>query len=185
MVPQAPRLAGVQVNDGATQRSMVTSLTVTFDSLVSIQPGAFDLRMIGERKPVDLKVVLGEVNGSTMARLTFRNGRDVQHSSLRDGAYRLTLRGDKIRDASGNLLDGDGNGQAGGDYVLSLFRHFGDTDGDGDVDAQDKRVFQSAFGKRSRDAGYLWYLDANANGRVWAEDLALLLLGYCKSSKKR
>ena len=160
LVPQAPRLAGVQINDGTDQRSMVTSLTVTFDSLVSIQPGAFDLRMIGERKPVDLKVVLSEVNGSTMARLTFKNGRDVQHSSLRDGAYRLTIRGDKVRDASGNLLDGD-------------------------VDAQDKRVFQSAFGKRSRDVGYLWYLDANANGRVWAEDLALLLLGYCKSSKKR
>jgi len=53
------------------------------------------------------------------------------------------------------------------------------------VDNADKAVFKSTFGKRSRDAGYLWYLDFNANGRVWAEDLALFLLGCGRCARRR
>ena len=78
------------INDGAAQRLMVNSIDVLFSSLVTIQPGAFDLRRFG-----------------------------------------------------------------------------------------DKQVFQAAYAKRKRDAGYLWRLDANAKGRVWAEDPALFQLGYC------
>jgi hypothetical protein len=37
----------------------------------------------------------------------------------------------------------------------------------------------------SGNAGYLWYLDFNANGKVWKEDLALFLLGYCRSNRRR
>jgi len=121
--------------------------------------------------------VAGTVNGQTLARLTLKSGREVAHGSLRDGTYRLTMRADKIRNAVARFLDGDGDGTGGGNFVDEFFRLFGDTDGD--VDALDKQVFQAAYAKRKRDAGYLWYFDANANGRVWAEDLALFQLGYC------
>jgi len=87
--------------------------------------------------------------------------------------------------ADGRLLDGDGDGIAGGNYVNEFFRLFGDTDGDGDVDALDKKAFDKAYGKRVNQPGYLWYLDYNANDRVWAEDLALFLLNYGHCIRRR
>ncbi len=182
--PAAPQVQQTIVNGGSAQRSMVTGLTVEFDRAVSIQRGAFDLRQIGARKAIDLRVTMSEVAGRTVALLTF-HGSGVQHGSLKDGTYRLTIRADKLKDADGNLLDGDGDGLAGGNSVDEFFRRFGDTDGDNDVDLLDLEIFQSTYGKRKRDAGYLWYLDFNANGRVWKEDLALLLLGYVRSAARR
>jgi hypothetical protein len=182
--PSFPRVESVEINDGHAQRSKINSLTVTFDGLVTIDPGAFELRRMGMNRPIDLTVALSEMDGRSVALLTFK-GAGVQHGSLKDGNYTLTIRAIKIRDASGNLLDGDGDGQEGGNYVDEFFRRFGDTDGDGDVDKADKAVFKSAFGKRSNQPGYLWYLDFNANGRIWAEDAALFLLGYCGSNQRR
>jgi len=184
LITSAPHVTSIVINDGSAQRSKINSLTVTFDGLVTIDPGAFELRRMGMNRPIDLTVALSEIDGRTVALLKFK-GTGVQHGSLKDGNYTLTIRGDKVRDASGNLLDGDGDGLAGGNYADEFFRLFGDTDGDGDVDNADKAVFKSAFGKRSRDPGYLWYLDFNANGRIWAEDAALFLLGYCRSNQRR
>jgi hypothetical protein len=178
-----PRIQSVVINDAHAQRSMVTSITVTFDNLVAIDPGAFELRQSGMKMPLDLRVSLLEEEGRSVARLTFR-GSGVQHGSLKNGTYSLTIYGDNIRDADGRLLDGNGDGDEGGDRVDAFFRLFGDTDGDGDIDSLDKAVFNSTFGKRSRDPAYLWYLDANANGRVWAEDLALFRLGYNRSARR-
>ena len=180
-----PRVQSVIVNDGHAQRSMVTSLTVVFSSLVSVDKGAFELRRHGANKGVDLKVALSTDGGQTVARLTFKNGRDVTAASLRDGTYRLIIRADKIKDASGQLLDGDEDGLAGGNYVDEFFRRFGDTDGDNDVDRLDAKAFGGALGKRKRDPGYLWYLDLSANGRVSSEDVALFLLAYFRSSLRR
>jgi hypothetical protein len=182
----APRVAGVVINDGlaggnSAQRSMVNSLAISFSDQVTIGKNAFELRRVGASKAVDLKIATSIEGGDTVARLTFKNGRDITAGSLRDGTYRLTIRGERVRDSAGNLLDGDGDGLAGGNRVDEFFRRFGDTDGDGDLDLADKQIFQSAYGKRRGQAGYLWYLDANANGKVWKEDLALFALGYCRS----
>ena len=38
-----PRVESVVINDGSAQRSMVNSLTVTFDRVVTFDPGAFSL----------------------------------------------------------------------------------------------------------------------------------------------
>jgi hypothetical protein len=181
---ELPHVEQVLVNDGHAQRSKITSLTVTFDAPLNIEPNAFELRRIGARKPVDLRIALTEVDGHSVARLTFKNGRDVQFGSLANGAYILTIRGERLRDAAGRLLDGDDDGVAGGNYREEFVRLFGDTDGDGDVDGGDKTVFSKAYNKRSHQPGYLWYLDYNANGRIWAEDLALFLLGYCRRPRR-
>ena len=47
-----------------------------------------------------------------------------------------------------------------------FFRLFGDADGDGDVDGQDRDLFRSAFGTTAADAGYLWYFDFDGDGDV-------------------
>ena len=181
---QPPQVESVTINDGAAQRSKINRLTVAFDTLVTIAPGAFELYRQGFNKPLPLRVAVDASEGRTVARLTFK-GHHVGGGSLADGRYRLVIRGDKVRDASGRRLDGNGDGTEGGNYVDEFFRLFGDTDGDGDVDARDKAVFKSAYGKRSGQPGYLWYLDHNANGRIWAEDIALLMLNFSRGARLR
>jgi acetyl esterase/lipase len=158
------RVEGVQINDGSAQRSMVNSLTVTFNRVVTLGSGAFELRRDGGGL-IDVLVSTSMVNGKTVARLTFA-GPDIIGGSLADGRYSLTIRSDRVHDRWGRELDGDGNGLAGGNRVDAFFRLFGDSDGDRDVDGLDRDLFRSAFEKRAGEAGYLWYFDFDADGDV-------------------
>jgi hypothetical protein len=162
------QVAGVVVNDGSGQRSMVNSLTVTFDGPVTIDTGAFELsRQDGTL--VDLSIATPIVNGQTQAVLTFA-GSNVMAGSLADGTYTLTVRADRVHDRFGRELDGDADGSAGGNRVDGFSRLFGDADGDGDVDGQDRELFRSAFGTTAPDAGYLWYFDFDGDGDVDGQD---------------
>jgi hypothetical protein len=162
------RVAGVTVNDGSAQRSMVNSLTVTFDGPVTLDPGAFDLsRQDGSL--VELTVTASEVDGRTVAVLTFA-GPDIVSGSLADGSYTLTVLADRVHDRWGRELDGNGDGAAGGDLADGFHRLFGDVDGDGDVDGTDREQFRSAFKTSAAEAGYLWYFDFDADGDVDGHD---------------
>jgi hypothetical protein len=174
----------VVINDGSAQRSMVSSITITFDGRVKLGDGALELRESGVKQSLKLGVVVTVGESQTVALLTFK-GPHVVVGSLEDGSYQLIIHGGKIRDASGRLLDADADGKPGGDAVDEFFRLFGDTDGDRDVDALDKAVFDKAYGKRSSQTGYLWYLDYNANGRIWSEDLALFLKNHGRCNRRR
>jgi hypothetical protein len=157
------QVASVVVNDGSAQRSMVNSLTVTFDGPVTISSGAFELSRHGGAL-VDLNVGISIVSGQTVALLTF-SGPVIIGGSLADGSYTLTIRSDLVHDQWGRELDGDGNGSAGGDDATHNFhRLFGDADGDGDVDGQDRELFRSAF--EPGGGGYLWYFDFDGDGDV-------------------
>jgi hypothetical protein len=148
------KIESVVVNDGSAQRSMVNSLTITFDRVVTFDPGAFGLqRQHGGE--VSLNVAASVIDGRTVAVLTF-TGSGIIGGSLLDGDYTLTIRGDHIRDEEGRELDGDGDGNGGGDRVDAFFRLFGDADGDRDVDGLDRDLFRSMFEK---SVGYLWYFD--------------------------
>src|SRR5262249_44781314 len=92
----------VVINDGSAQRSMVNSLAITFDRLVTFDPGAIGLdRQDGGA--VGLHVVASVVGGRTIAVLTF-TGTDIIGGSLADGTYALTIRGDHIHDEVGREL---------------------------------------------------------------------------------
>src|SRR5215510_8587234 len=75
---------------------------------------------------------------------------------------------------NGTNLDGDGNGTAGGDYVLIgnsittpfLFRLFGDENGDGMVSAVDFATFRRSFGLGAS------VFDFNGDGLTNALDFA-------------
>jgi uncharacterized protein (TIGR03118 family) len=163
------RVASVVVNDGAAQRSMVKSLTVTFDGPVSIDAGAFELhRQDGTQ--VDLTVATSMVNGRTRAVLTFA-GAGVVAGSLADGNYALMIRGNLVHDAMGRALDGDGDGAAGGDRTDSFHRLYGDSDGDRDVDLLDLGRFLSTLGRRPGDPHYLAYFDVNGDERIGLVDV--------------
>jgi hypothetical protein len=166
----APQVESIVINDGSAQRSKVNSITVTFDSLVTVDPGAFELRRQGTSAPVGLIVALSEQNDRTVAVLTF-SGAGIIGGSLFDGRYTLTMRGDKIRDEAGQFLDGDGDGVAGGDHHEAFFRRFGDSDGDDDVDRFDRQEFLSSLFRSANHPDYLWYFDWNNDGRVALIDL--------------
>src|SRR5262249_14469875 len=107
--------------------------------------------------------------GKTVAVLTFA-GSEFIGGSLADGNYTLTVRAERVHDRYGRELDGDGDGVAGGDGSVGFFRLFGDTDGDHDVDWQDRDFFRSTFGTSAGDVGYLWYLDFDGDGDVDGHD---------------
>ncbi|HVK08451.1 MAG TPA: sulfatase [Gemmataceae bacterium] len=159
------KVESVVVNDGSDQRSMVTSISVTFDRVVSFDPGAFALGRAGRGGAVGLDVVTSVVGGRTVAVLTFA-GADIIGGSLADGSYTLTVRGDRVRDEVGRELDGDGDGNGGGDRADGVSRLFGDSDGDGDVDRQDRDRFRAALGTTAGEPGYLWYFDFDRDGDV-------------------
>jgi N-acetylneuraminic acid mutarotase len=162
------RVQSVVVNDGSAQRSMVNSLTVTFDQVVILDAGALELGQEGGG-PIDVLVSTSVISGKTVAVLTFARA-DVIGGSLADGAYTLTLRADRIHDRLGRELDGDGDGTPGGNRVNNFFRLFGDSDGDGDVDQLDRDLFRSAFKTGAGEAGYLSYFDFDGNGEVDGRD---------------
>lgn len=164
-VSSLPRVEQVVINGGAAQRSRVTSVTVTFNTVVRFRSRpVLAFSFVGPRGAVGRKAVVSlDVTGTkTIVTLTF-GGSKVSRGSVTDGRYRLTIDGDQIFNAAGTAVDGDGNGVAGGDAVSAFFRLYGDSDGDADVDAVDQAAFTSTFLKRSTDPGYLAYFDLNGN----------------------
>jgi hypothetical protein len=109
--------------------------------------------LTGPNGPVTLSVDLsGSSSIWTVAKLTF-SGANTDFTSLKDGRYNLSIFASQVSDLAGNAFDGDGNGTGGDDYTLvgdpatnKLFRHFGDSNGSGTVDAIDFGAFLAAFG---------------------------------------
>jgi arylsulfate sulfotransferase len=157
-------IASVVLNDGSAQRSMVNSLTVTFDGAAILDPGAIELRR-SDGSLVDAQVSISALGGKTVALFNFAGGGFIG-GSLADGSYTLTVLADHVHDRWGRELDGDGDDSAGGDRVDAFFRLFGDSDGDGDVDTLDRDLFRSAFKTSAGEAGYLWYFDFDGDGDV-------------------
>jgi hypothetical protein len=167
-IDELATVTSVVVNDGAAQRSMVTSVTVTFSTVVHLDPGAFAL--VGQDGGViQLQVAQAVVDGHSVDTLPF-SGAGIIGGSLADGHYVLTIHGGLVHDGFGNALDGAGTGTAGSDRVDTFFRLFGDADGDGVVDERDRALFRSAFKTRAGDPGYLWYFDYDGDGAVDGRD---------------
>src|SRR4029453_6748310 len=86
----------VVVNDGSAQRSMVNSVTVTFDGAAVLDPGAIELRR-QDGSLVDSQIATSVVGGKTVAVLTFA-GEEIVGGLLADGRYTLTVRDDRVHD---------------------------------------------------------------------------------------
>jgi hypothetical protein len=137
---------------------------VTFNG----QPqNAFQLTRTGPGTP-NGNVVLGvDLTGSTaaqtVAKITF-SGSLTEGSattpSLVDGNYALTV-----------FSSGISVGLSGGDKTSSLFRLFGDVNGDKTVNITDLTAFRNAFGTISTDTSFLPFLDFNGDGVINLTDL--------------
>jgi hypothetical protein len=178
-------VTSIVINDGGVQRSMITSISVTFSQAMTIGPGAFEIMKTGTGGgAVAVAVAPSDVQGRTVATLTF-SGALVEYGSLKDGSYQLTVRGEKVRDrVFGVALDGDNDQQPSGDRLFGataadkFFRKYGDGDGSGLLDATDYYSFLTTNNKRSTEPGYVWYFDFDANGVVDSSDLAQFRARY-------
>jgi hypothetical protein len=61
----------------------------------------------------------------------------------------------------------------GGDKTSTLFRYYGDVNGDRTVNGLDLGEFRSAFGTSTGNPNYMPYLDQNGDGAVNGLDLAV------------
>lgn len=167
-------VSSVAVNAGQAnllQRSAVTSITVTFDRLVGFvgaASAAFRLSRIGPGAPTGDVTLTVDLTGSTatqtIAKLTFAGSLTegfANAPSLIDGNYTLTVISNQVT-----------GGLAGGDNVSSLFRYYGDINGDRAVNGLDLAEFRAAFGTSAGNPFYQTYLDKNGDGAVTGLDLA-------------
>lgn len=174
--PIPVQIVSIQVNDGSVQRSRVTSLKVTFTEAVSFPSGiaaAFQL----QRTAATGGGTLGAVNlnfsqSGSVVTITFVAGGPVgidPGGSLADGKYQFSIVASKVQGSAGTL-DGNGNGVAQGsptdDRVQSFHRLFGDSDGNGTVNATDLSVFRTLFGLGPSS------FDFNNDGQTNSNDLA-------------
>jgi hypothetical protein len=100
---------------------------------------------------VGLSYMIDESSGKTIVDLTFLPGPSVNAAGgLIDGNYQLRVLSRYVV-GDGLIMDGDGDGASGDDYLFgsqaadAFFCFFGDTDGDRDVDGQDYGVFGLNF----------------------------------------
>jgi hypothetical protein len=159
-----------RVNDGAIQRSRVTSLTVSFNTLVNFSgavASAFTLTRAGGGA-VAFSASATVIAGGTVVTLDNFSGSEIEFGSLRDGRYTLTALASQISNTAGQL--NSGTNFTFGD-AQGLFRFFGDVNGDQTVNGFDLGFFRNAFGTQTGDSNYLSYLDLNGDGVINGFDL--------------
>jgi ELWxxDGT repeat protein len=109
-----PKVSSVRLNEGDSSGAQVHSITIHFNGLVTLAPGAFELVQQGGG-PVGLVVTTSVVDGKTVAVLTF-TGDLLIDGALPDGAYTLTVHGGLIHDGQGLALGGAFAGDNAADF---------------------------------------------------------------------
>lgn len=185
-----PAVTSIVVNDGVAfantaQRSQVVNLKVTFSTSVTLNPGVFSIANIdpataatlassgaGNQIYVNGSLFNSNVTG-TVFTITFGSGvgvatraggtaGGVTGNSLSDGNFQLTIDKTKVTDSNSGNLESD---RLFGNVMTDrFFRLFGDSDGDGDVDATDNNNFRRA------QTTYNAALDLEGDSSVGASD---------------
>jgi hypothetical protein len=173
-VVYALRVSNLLVNNGAAQRSMLTSVRLTFNRPVTLGTGALTLNRtpatLGE-PPVSIPFTL--TTDSTSATLTFPGGIG---GSLADGLYELTLTPNLITDAVGQTL---------APVVYRFRRLFGDSDGNGRVDVRDQTAFLAALNSSLGQSNYRAHFDFDGDGVISTLDQDQFLLRLLGNAGRR
>jgi fibronectin type 3 domain-containing protein len=161
--PVTPVLAAPVVNDGSSQRSKVTGVTLSFSEAVTLAPGAVTIALDPAGNggvPVGTVPTIGyaTTDGGLTYTVTF-SGAGVVNGSVADGVYLLTVHAALVTDA--------GNAQlSGGDRTVGFHRLFGDVDGNRSVNTLDFNKFKATLGRQVGDPAYVASLDYDGGGSV-------------------
>jgi hypothetical protein len=128
-----PQVKSVVINDGSSQRSLIRSITITFDSIVTFDAGAIAVARADGTIPTQVRQITTE-NGETKVVMTFK-GTGTYAGSLIDGNWTLRIFRGRIHRAEfrPSIMSAD--------RIEQFHRFFGDADGDRDVDALDQVAF--------------------------------------------
>lgn len=170
-----PTVISVDYNAGDEQRSTLTSIAVTFSEAVNTSLEAADLQIVNltMNSVVSATDLLMSWDGpSHVATWLFPN---FQGGSLSSGNYAITLASQHVTDEAGNHLDGNQDGQGTGnsddDVVESVWRYFGDSNGDRNVDFLELFRFRSSYGTSDGEVGFRAAFDINADLMIAFADL--------------
>lgn len=172
----APTIQSFQINDGTAQRSSVTSLTVTFNSVVNFSgaiASAFSIGRVGGGSIGGFTATASNATGVTVVTLNGFTGGETNFSSLADGRFNLVVSAAQISTAGGQLTGQTSFGDADG-----LFRFFGDITGNRTVDIADFGQFSLAYNKNVGDPGYNAAFDFNGDTHVDIADFGQFSLRY-------
>ena len=171
-VAATPTVSSFQVNDGNPQRSMIDSLTVTFNEPVTLAGNAITLNMLSQTggSPTPMTFTLNTPDGGTTWVLTFTDPSFIG-GSLPDGAYQLSV--------AANDVTGPGNLSMSANQSFEFIRLYGDFNGDGVVNSIDFGTFASAFGHSTNSSD--WYLDYDGNGVINSIDFGYFATNFGRS----
>jgi hypothetical protein len=166
VVQPPPEIQGINIDDGTAQRSSIRLLQVIFDWPVVFAGNPANAFVITGPNGVIVPTVdlTSSTPTQTVARLTF-SGPGTNFGSLADGEYTLRVLSANVS-TGGVALDGDGDGQPGGDYVTNFHRFFGDYNGDRQVDIADFGQFNLAYGSNIGNPTYRAFFDWNNDGVI-------------------
>jgi parallel beta-helix repeat protein len=155
-----PAVGSVQVGDGSAQRSMVTRLTVTFNTQVTLGAGAFVVTPAAGGAAVPVSFTSTVVGGVTVATITFTG---TTGGSIGDGNWVLRTVASQVHDvASGAAMAAD--------RTDTFHRLYGDVTGDGTVNGADFNPFRVAFGAGVGNPNYRADFDFNGDGVINGAD---------------
>jgi subtilisin-like proprotein convertase family protein len=153
-------------------------LVFTFDKDISSSLSADDIEIRND--------TTGQILPSSALRVDYNPGPRVAtwtfpglpHGVLPDGNYTARLKASQITIPGGGMLDGNGDGLGGDDFVLSFFQLKGDANRDRVVDTTDFKIFLENLGRNgaSWDQGDFTY-----DGMVDFRDFQALELAFGNS----
>ncbi len=181
-------ITSLVIGDGTTQRSMLNSVVVSFDSIVTLGTTPFELVQRGPTGGlVDLTSLIDNSSGSSVVTLTFSGSFAEASGSLADGNYQLTVFGSDVQTLAGGAFDGDQNGTPGGDLVFgassddNFYRLFGDGTGDRIVNVFDLLALRQAYLSEDGDSEFNASFDSNNDGSINVFDLLRFRQNYLES----
>jgi uncharacterized repeat protein (TIGR03803 family) len=154
----APAISSFAINNGNTQRSMVSQLTVVFNEPVILNNAVSLLqRATGGGTPTPINFLINSPDGGTTWNLTFPG---YTGGSLPDGIFDLTVTASSVADSyTGTVM-------SGGNQTFTFDRLFGDIDGNGVVNNADYFQFKQAYGQIASSPSYNAAFDYDANGII-------------------
>ncbi|MEP3480191.1 MAG: right-handed parallel beta-helix repeat-containing protein, partial [Fuerstiella sp.] len=171
-VTNAPVLEveSVEINDGESQRSMVHSIAVTFNRAdVIADASAFEIINTATGETYTPIVTTAVNAGQTTAVLTF-GGAGATAASIADGTYRLMIKAELIESSA----------EMDNDHVDEFFQRFGDSNGDGIVNAVDYLAFRRTYRRSTGDALFNDIFDSDGDGDVDTSDFLAFRRNYLR-----
>ena len=172
-----PAVGTIVMDDGSGQRSMVRSITVPFNTPVTLGTGAITLwrrSFTAGGSPTSIAFTRTANADNSAFTLTF-GGAGITGGSLSDGVYDLQFNPAAITTTAGLSPDVP--------TTYTFKRLFGDADGDGGVSINDFNAFATVFGKADTDSGYTatFDFDVDVDPGISINDFNAFALRFGKS----